>query len=205
MTSEPVPISRRPRRRASSALRRERILAAVADLVAERGYRAVAMADFGAAVGVTAPAIYRHFDSKAALLEALFDQVIDRLLSHAGEIVESATDDQVALSRLVAEQVDFAVDERKMVAVYVQEVHNIPGEDRRRLRRKQRLYVEEWVHLMRELLPDLSEAEARTRVHAAIAAVQSVHNFDSALRRGELDSVLTEAAHAVVGVPAASR
>lgn len=158
------------------------------------------MADIGAAVGVTAPAIYRHFDSKSALLVELFDRVIDRLLSHAGEIVESAIDEQLALSRLIAEQVDFAVDEREMVAVYVQEINNIPSEDRRRLRRKQRLYIEEWVHLLRELLPELSEGVARTRVHAAIAAVQSAHNHNSGLPRNELGSVLTEAAHAVLGV-----
>lgn len=159
------------------------------------------MTDIGAAVGVTAPAIYRHFDSKSALLVALFDRVIDRLLSQAHEIVESATEDQLALSRLVVEQVDFAVDEREMVAVYVQEINNIPSEDRRRLRRKQRLYIEEWVHLLRELLPELSEGVARTRVHAAIAAAQSARDHDSGLPRDELGSVLAEAAHAVLGVP----
>jgi hypothetical protein len=33
-------------------------------------------------------------------------------------------------------------------------------EDRRRLRWKQRLYVEEWVHLLNELRPELTDADA---------------------------------------------
>jgi AcrR family transcriptional regulator len=57
--------------------RKERILAAAADLVASSGYHAVSMADIGAAAGITGSGIYRHFASKSALLVALFDQAID--------------------------------------------------------------------------------------------------------------------------------
>ncbi|WP_370329398.1 helix-turn-helix domain-containing protein, partial [Mycolicibacterium hippocampi] len=54
--------------------RRERILASAAELIAERGYHAVSMADIGIASGVVGPAIYRHFDSKGDLLAALFER-----------------------------------------------------------------------------------------------------------------------------------
>jgi AcrR family transcriptional regulator len=39
------------------------------------------MEDIGEAVGITASAIYRHYDSKTAVLVAMFDRVIDQLLS----------------------------------------------------------------------------------------------------------------------------
>ena len=52
--------------------RKERILAAAADLVASSGYHAVSMADIGAAAGITGSGIYRHFASKSALLVALW-------------------------------------------------------------------------------------------------------------------------------------
>src|SRR3712207_7203981 len=48
--------------------RREQILQAAAQLFAERGSRAVGVDDVGAAVGVTGPAIYRHFAGKDAML-----------------------------------------------------------------------------------------------------------------------------------------
>ena len=57
--------------------RREVIVTAAADLFARSGYAAVGMDDIGAAAGVTGPAIYRHFDSKAAVLAAVFDRIID--------------------------------------------------------------------------------------------------------------------------------
>lgn len=60
--------------------RKERILAAAADLVARHGYHAVSMADIGAVAGITGAGIYRHFDSKSAVLVALFDRVIDGLV-----------------------------------------------------------------------------------------------------------------------------
>ena len=59
--------------------RKQKILASAADLVARQGYHAASMADIGSAAGVTGSAIYRHFDSKSAVLVALFDRVIDRL------------------------------------------------------------------------------------------------------------------------------
>jgi AcrR family transcriptional regulator len=42
---------------------------AAAAQFAERGFAAVSIADIAAAVGVTAPAIYRHVRSKAELLD----------------------------------------------------------------------------------------------------------------------------------------
>ena len=51
----------RPRRRRDPA-RKDRILAAAADLVARRGYHAVGMADIGAEAGIVGSGIYRHFD-----------------------------------------------------------------------------------------------------------------------------------------------
>jgi AcrR family transcriptional regulator len=70
--AEPVPAAT-----GRGAERRRAIVAAAAELFAQRGYPAVGMDDIGAAAGVTGPAIYRHFDSKAAVLAAVFDGIID--------------------------------------------------------------------------------------------------------------------------------
>ena len=61
--------------------RKQRILDAAADLFARNGFHSVSMEDIGEAVGITASAIYRHYDSKTAVLVAMFDRVIDQLLS----------------------------------------------------------------------------------------------------------------------------
>jgi AcrR family transcriptional regulator len=49
---------------------RERLLAAAADVFAERGYDGTRVADIAAAAGVSNGALYAHFESKAELLVA---------------------------------------------------------------------------------------------------------------------------------------
>jgi AcrR family transcriptional regulator len=178
--------------------RKERILAAAADLVARKGYHGVSMADIGAAAGVTGSAIYRHFDSKSAVLVALFDRVIDGLLRDEQEIVSAYDDLEEALSRLVDGQVEFVMADRVLAQVYHNEIHNLPTVDRRRLRRKQRLYLEEWVHLVEELRDDLDDAEARAVVHAAIGAIQSTLFYSTGLADDRLRQLLTQTALSVL-------
>jgi AcrR family transcriptional regulator len=180
--------------------RKERILAAAADLIALNGYHTVSMTDLGAAAGITGSAIYRHFGSKSAVLVELFDRVIDALLRDAQETVLKEDDLQKALTHLIAGQVEFVVADRALAQVYHHEVNNLPHEDRRRLRRKQRLYVEEWVHLLAELRSNLTDAEARAVVHAAIAAIQSALFHSVGLTEDQLRQLLTESAAAVLGI-----
>ena len=51
--------------------RRDQLLAAAERLIAERGFLGVRLEDIGAAVGISGPAIYRHFPNKEALLVEL--------------------------------------------------------------------------------------------------------------------------------------
>lgn len=184
--------------RVRDPFRKERILTAASELIAGRGYHPVSMADIGAAAGITGAAVYRHFASKSALLVALFDRAVDALFHDAVEIVVKTTDREHALDLLIAQQVDFAVAERAVAQVYHRESHLLPEGDRRRLRRKQRLYVEEWVGVVLALRPELTEQEARALVHAALGAVQSVlfHNID--LPQQRLRPLLVDAARGVL-------
>jgi AcrR family transcriptional regulator len=180
--------------------RKERILNAASELIAKEGYHAVSMADIGAAAGITGSGIYRHFTSKAAVLVALFDRIIDRLLDEERKIVQEI-DLPEALRRLVHGQVEFVVGDRQLAQIYHHEISNLPEEDQRRLRRKQRLYLEEWVHLLHELRDDLSDTDARAIVHAAIGAIQSALFHASGLPEDRLRQLLTEAAWSVLGGP----
>lgn len=178
--------------------RKNRILEAAADLVARRGFHAVSIAEIGAAAGITGSGIYRHFDSKSAVLVALFDRVIDDLLRDEHEILESTTDLKQALDLLIAGQVEFVVGDRELAQVYYREINNLPEADRRSLRRKQRLYLEEWVHLISELRADLSDTDARAVVHAAIGAIQSPLFHNTGLAEDRLRVLLSDAARAIL-------
>lgn len=178
--------------------RKTRILVAAADLVARKGFHAVSISEIGAAAGITGSGIYRHFDSKSAVLVALFDNVIDDLLRNGQAILESTPDLRDALDLLIAGQIEFVVADRELAQVYHSEINNLPAEDRRRLRRKQRRYLEEWVHLVTELRADLSDDDARAVVHAAIGAIQSPLFHNTGLAKDRLRVLLAEAALSVL-------
>ena len=180
--------------------RSSRILEAAADLVGRKGFHAVSIAEIGAAAGITGSGVYRHFDSKSAVLVALFDRVIDDLLREEQEILATTSDLGQALDLLIAGQVEFVVGDRQLAQVYYNEINNLPEEDRRRLRRKQRLYLEEWVHLVNELRGDVSDSDARAVVHAVIGAIQSPLFHNTGLAEDRLRALLTRAARAILGI-----
>lgn len=190
-----------PRRRDPG--RRERIVVAAAELAARRGFATVALSEIGAEAGIVGSGVYRHFDSKLAVLVAVLDRGMDRLADRAADIVRAGTDPRTTLTALVDDHIAVAITERAALAVYHREVHTLPEEARRGLRRRQRLYVEEWVSVLAPLRPDLADAEVRVLVHAAIGAIQSTLSFRSGLADDHLARLLSTVAHAGLGVPAA--
>ena len=182
MPKKPIPTPERPvRTRLRSSARQKELISVAGNLFASRGYYAVTVDDIGDAVGLTGPALYRHFSSKEALLVAVFDQVIEQLTTRLRDLLSEASDPATALQAVVRLHVEFAIEQRENVAVWRQEFQNLPEPDRWRLRRAQRLYVEEWVHLVHELRPEFSDTEVRAAVHAAIGLLQSPSDFQSGL------------------------
>ena len=110
--------------------RREQILQAAAQLFAERGSRAVGVDDVGAAVGVTGPAIYRHFASKDAMLAEMLLRISERLLAGGSERVAEAGDDAAAqLRALIAFHVDFALDNPALITVQDRDLGSLTETD----------------------------------------------------------------------------
>lgn len=60
---------------------RSRLLIAAVKLFADRGYEASSMRELAAEVGVKAPAIYNHFDSKSEVLSAAVDYALSDFLA----------------------------------------------------------------------------------------------------------------------------
>ncbi|MGN6574426.1 MAG: TetR/AcrR family transcriptional regulator, partial [Nocardioides sp.] len=60
--------------------RREQILDTAATLFAERGFHGVSVAELGAACGISGPALYKHFESKDAMLAEMLVSISEELL-----------------------------------------------------------------------------------------------------------------------------
>ena len=166
------PLALTPRSR-QKADRRAAILGAAATLFAERGYAGVTIEDLGAAVGVSGPAVYRHFPGKAAVLAAILQGASRALLDGAERVLEQAPDAASALRSLIAHHVEFALGDADVILVQDRELEQLDLGARHEVRLLQRRYVELWVDVLSRLRPDRAETELRFRAHAAFGLLNS--------------------------------
>lgn len=189
-----------PRVRTRDPARKQRIAAAAALLFAERGYSAVSLEDIGSAAGIGASGIYRHFESKQAILTALLDAVVDRLLEDAERLHALDEDPLVVLPAIVETQVRLVTEERTLCQVYASEYRNLPPDAYRRLRRKQRRYVDLWADVLAAARPDVPGKEIQVFVRASIAAAQSALRYHGSLSRQRMSELLQAAACGAMGI-----
>jgi AcrR family transcriptional regulator len=81
-----------PGRRLPRAERREQILAAATRAFARNGFAATSLDDIAAEAGITRVILYRHFDSKTDLYQAVLDRFCGVLSAHVSEPVGGFTD-----------------------------------------------------------------------------------------------------------------
>lgn len=180
--------------------RRERIIGAAVRLIACHGYHGVSLGDIGSAAGIVGSGVYRHFDTKMAILVELFDRVVDRLVAEAEATLRGVDSPQLALAWLVRGQVRFTMGERALCEVYLQEWGNLPESDLLRLKWKQRHYVDLWIELLRSVHPHLIAGEAQVRVHGAISAIHSVLRYHAHLEDEPLATALEASACRILGI-----
>ncbi|WP_198940368.1 TetR/AcrR family transcriptional regulator [Micromonospora sp. CB01531] len=81
-----------PGRRLPRAQRREQILAAATEAFARSGFAATGLDEIATEAGITRVILYRHFDSKTNLYQAILDRMCARLDAHLEEPVGGFTD-----------------------------------------------------------------------------------------------------------------
>ncbi|MFI2233861.1 SACE_7040 family transcriptional regulator [Nocardia testacea] len=153
--------------------RRGQLLAAGARLIAERGYLGMRLDDLGAAVGISGPAVYRHFPNKEALLVELLVGISRRLLDGGSAVAADADGPRQALAGLVEFHLDFALGEPELIRIQDRDLDNVPLPARREIRRTQRRYLEVWVGVLCEMTPGLTEETARVQAHAVFGLLNS--------------------------------
>ena len=153
--------------------RREQILQIAARLFARHGFHGVSIAELGAAVGVSGPALYRHFPGKEALLTEMLVDISEYLLNGASTRAARAQDPRQALTDLIDFQVDFALRHPELITVQDRDLANLPEHARRKVRALQRAYVEIWVDTLGRLIPGLSADAARIAAHGAFGLLNS--------------------------------
>ena len=123
--------------------RREQILDAAAELFARYGFHGVGIDDIGKAVGISGPALYRHFRSKDAMLAEMLTGISERLLVGGRQRVTTG-DPRRTLDRLVRWHVEFALTNPSLITVQLRDLDSVAEPERRKVRELQRSYVEVW-------------------------------------------------------------
>ncbi|MEE2855711.1 MAG: TetR/AcrR family transcriptional regulator [Actinomycetota bacterium] len=167
------PVDAPNRRSQLKSDRRLQLLSAAERLFAERGFLAVRLEDIGAAAGVSGPAIYRHFPNKESLLVELLVGISTRLLAGARQVQTDSTDAAAALDGLIDFHLDFVFNEPDLIRIQDRDLAYLPEAAEKQVRKAQRQYVEVWVGVLRELNPELAEADARLTAHAVFGLLNS--------------------------------
>ncbi|GAA2423520.1 TetR/AcrR family transcriptional regulator [Actinomadura vinacea] len=151
--------------------RRDELLSAAARLFAERGYRTVGVDDVGAAVGITGPSVYHHFDGKLDLLVTIMLRGAEQLRHQMSRLLPLSTDDAAALRGLAHSYTAYSFANSDVMDLLIAETAHLPDRERTAIRDVQRSYVAEWVRLLREIHGGLSDGHARVRVQAALNVI----------------------------------
>ncbi|WP_460772281.1 TetR/AcrR family transcriptional regulator [Microbacterium sp. GXF7504] len=184
-------------RATQKAQRRAELMTAAAALFAARGFAAVSTGDLGEAVGISGPALYKHFASKDALLEELLADTSERLLDGARQLTAEIDDPRRLLEALIGFHVDFALSEPDIIRIQDRELTALPDAANRRIRALQRAYVQAWDAPLAELNPGMRADERRTLLHALFGLLNSTpHSAGTSRKRTA--AVLTAAAEAVL-------
>ncbi len=180
--------------------RRDQILEQAAGLIAEHGFHNVSLASIGRAVGISGPALYRHFAKKDDILGAILVSISSDLLTRAEEIGREVDDPRVQLDRLIDAHVDFAVTRPDLIVLQWREFDNLKGEDRRTVRRLQRTYIDYWAAVLIRIDPTLSIPAAAATAIAGFGLINSSPFSGSRLAPDDARALLNRLARRVLQV-----
>lgn len=196
MTSDPVATGAPT---AHGQRRRDRIVDAAAAAFDRDGFHGASIDDIGVAAGISGPGLYRHFDSKDALLTAVFDRIWARLRPAIAAAASLPASDGLEL--LIDAHTELATGDAIALRLLLRERRHVPGWYQRAAERNHRLYVDAWVGPLTELHPGLAQTEARTLALAVHGLIDSAATHPSDLGPEQRSAMLRRAARALVLTP----
>ncbi len=188
-------------RAAAKAARREQLLTVAKALFARHGFHGVRLEDLANGAGISTPAVYRHFQSKEAVLEELLVRISEYLHSGGREVITGAAAPASAaevLVRLIDFHIDFAMSEPELIRIQDRDFAALPEQSRRTIRRLQRAYVSDWARVVEDVHPDWGPEGATIRVHAVFGMMNSTPHLARGLSPENVSRQLRTAARAAL-------
>lgn len=165
------------------------ILDAAAALFYEKGFHGVGVDQIGERVGISGPALYRHFSGKDEILATLLNETLDELITAAAAVYDDPRQD---LERLIRHHVEFSIEHRHLINVYQREVRSLVDPWRRQYNRRMQQYAARWQDAIARCFPEASDDHVAVATQAAIGLIHSVTYWPpQVLKTDDLADMLT--------------
>ncbi|WP_181778781.1 TetR/AcrR family transcriptional regulator [Pseudonocardia pini] len=184
-----------------ATLRRTQLLAASARLFQEFGYHNVSMDDVATAVGITGPALYRHFRNKHDVLaQALLDQLA------AVEVAVRAAADAPPDERWerFGQELCTVVMNREEALLWKRERRHLTGDEQLEFRARLREALALTVRVVRAVRPELADQEADMVGWGVLSVYSNTRDYRHALDRAAMPALLERMASAIVACDVAA-
>ncbi|MEV0129743.1 TetR family transcriptional regulator [Dactylosporangium sp. NPDC050688] len=176
-----------PRKRPKN--RKAQIALVAAELFCERGYHLVGIDEIAAAVGISGPAVYRHFPNKYAILVHATRELVTAALDTVQEAPADG-DPAAVLDAQLAALARFTVERRKVGGLYHWEWRYLADEHRAEFREALGVLSRRLAEPLRRLRPQLSPGGAQFLVRAALSAFGSLTTHRAAAPKARAEATL---------------
>jgi AcrR family transcriptional regulator len=185
------------------ASRREELLTQAVRMFAAHGYTQVSIEDIGNAVGISGPSVYNHWPNKLDLLVTTLRRGAAALAMDVSTVYRRAPDAAAALRMLIGFYVALSQTHHETIGLLITDIGHLPDGERHAIRRAQRDFVSEWVHLLRLDQPQLDPVAARIRVHAALSVANDIARTRHLRRDPSVAAAVEIICTRLLGLPAA--
>jgi AcrR family transcriptional regulator len=148
--------------------RREAIMEKAADLFAKVGFNGASVSELASACGVSKSLLYHYYDSKEAVLHEVMSSHIEMLSADVAFVMNMKEGALARLRELVHRFMQHYVGAANRQKVLLNELANLPEEDRRMVVSTQRKLIEAVQSLLVEIHPSLAGDPVRARVETML-------------------------------------
>ena len=172
--------------------RRDQILDAAAEAFGRRGFDGVTVAELAESVGITAPALYRHFGAKDQILSAVTTGTLDRLV-----VVAESHIGVDGLDQLTRDLTTEVLDRPWQVVAYLRERHRWAADTTRPTQREVELFgaIDQVID---RAVAGLTAGDRRCRMIAMVGVLRGVAERAPRLSRPAADAFIADAVTAVL-------
>jgi AcrR family transcriptional regulator len=179
--------------------RKAELLAASARLFDQSGYHNVSMDDIAAAVGITGPALYRHFSNKHELLAQALDDNVSSVEAVADRVLTGDADGVARLQLYLDALANVVLDPSKVLLWKRERVH-LEADRYAAFRVRMRNVRRQTERIILGWRPELSAADAQLLAWVLLSIYSSTHEYRSGMSQADVAQLLAKMTNSATSV-----